>query len=740
LCEKLKKRNYKFPIQSVERFSNPAQTDDLNALKDSGVDITCQELIPVEVCSVPECAEFCIDYDVRQKVAFGMTVQTDCFFSYEAEGSAFVTGVSPVSYTRILPDLPCTMSGGVSFSSGAFYQTDSYQGRGGAVLGGQAFSQSSSWSYVGGVWPSIRLPRYGTTNSNQIVNVGDQAWLLPERVNQNDMLFSQSDISFGRKTQSLLTFGFGTDLPSWATIIGIQVRVSRISTQVGVRDLSVYLVRNGSRISDNLANTTTDWPLIETERTYGSNSEVTWRDPENDDYVGPLTIDDLNDPTFGVEIRVGAISSLPATIAKINHINLEVYYEDANGSLIRMSGMAAHKSVSYHYAMSGKSVVRSVPVIARSFRYSGVGGFDLGGVGSITFDETMLGGASAGGEANVTPYFDTMLGGASAGGEANVTPYFDTMLGGASAGGKALRNYRLHYEALGGVVMGGSSYVPAIRFSYIPSGGPVLGSNIGVRSNFWKWLSDGNVVSILGQADQSPGNVVPPLTNMGFGMSLLQTTVSFLNDVDLQDAGILTTTVNKCDCTAVPLIIDLTQNIVRDNILSKFLIRNSYTIPKTVRMRYNQPNDSWQCNLHYRGKSAETGLSESWDLIFELQCTDVVGGIVIGRTIWKLSAQIIKKNLVSGDIFDSRILVGIIPDTICASNGGGLNFNISYNTQLNSVTIRPNAVVYQSTIYDNIGLFRNPTWINSPNLILKIAQSGAEKPIQRIDLTDAILV
>jgi hypothetical protein len=235
--------------------------------------------------------------------------------------------------------------------------------------------------------------------------------------------------------------------------------------------------------------------LIETERTYGSNSEVSWRDPENDDYVGPLTVDDLNDPTFGVEIRVGAISSLPATIAKINHINLEVYYEDANGSLIRMSGMASHKSVSYHYAMSGKALVRSTPVIARSFRYSSVGGFDLSGVGSITYFDTMLGGAFAGGEANVTPYFDTMLGGAFAGGEANVTPYFDTMLGGAFAGGKALRNYRLRYGALGGVVMGGSSYVPAIRFSHTPSGGPVLGSNIGIRSNFWKWLSDGNCVS-----------------------------------------------------------------------------------------------------------------------------------------------------------------------------------------------------------------------------------------------------
>lgn len=61
-----------------------------------------------------------------------------------------------------------------------------------------------------------------------------------------------------------------------------------------------------------------------------------------------------------------------------------------------------------------------------------------------------------------------------------------------------------------------------------------------------------------------------------------------------------------------------------------------------------------ECNLHYRGQSAESSTPESWDLVFELQCTDVVGGIGIGSNVWKLATQIIRKNLITRESFDTR--------------------------------------------------------------------------------------
>jgi hypothetical protein len=749
LCQKLQKRKYKFPIQSVEKFSLPAETTELAALEADGVDTTCQTLIPVEVCSVPQCADYCVDHEAKQSIGFFAKAQVNAFSFYTASGEAFTGGTALASYVRNLPDFPHEMSGGPVLASETVFETDSYNGRGGVIVGGSAATQSSSWFYTGGVWPNIRPKRYGNTNIGQEVQSGDVPWSLMERVNKEDSLFSQSDISFGKKTRSLLTFGFGTDLPSDARVMGVQVRVGRISTQIGVRDAEVYLVKGGERISDNLAVKNIDWPLIETERVYGSNGldgKINWRDPDGDHYEGALTVADLNDPSFGVEIRVAANLSLSTTIAKINYINLQVYYEFEHGSIVRIGGEARCRSANYHFAGAGKTVLNSTSVSKLGFRYistglgaNGFGELNPGGHASISFYQTMSGGAFGSGDAKITPYFETMSGGAFGSGDAKITPYFETMSGGAFGSGESLRKYFLHYTAVGGPVLESQTFVPFVEYEYVSQGGPVLSGDVGVRSSDWNWSSLGGIV-MSGDAEQRPGNVIPPLTDIGFDTRILEISVNFADDVDLQNATVLTSSVNKCDCSEVPLLMDFTQNFARDNNLAKFLVRNNYSTPNTVRMRYNQTNDSWQCNLHYRGQSAERGTPESWDITCELQCTSVIGGITIGRSIWKLSTQIIRKNLITGESFDTHVLVGIIPDGICSVNGSGLNFNITYNTTLNSATIRPNATIYQSTIFDNIGIFKNPGWINSPNLVLKISESGRAKPTQRVNLTDAVFV
>lgn len=748
LCDKLRSRRLRFPIQSVERFSRPAETSESLALEAAGIDQSCQELIPVEICSVPQCAEFCLDIQRNQGIGFGMKAQVDAFKEHVASGSAVVTGAAPATLVRFIPDFPFVASGGVTLELSAFYQTDSYAGRGGALAGGAAFSQSSRWSYVGGEWPNARAARAGTTNESVAVLAGDVAWQLPERVNLNDSLYSQSDISFGKSSESLVTYGFGSDLPTWASIMGVRMYVNRVATQVGVRDLEVYLVRGGERISDNMAVTGIDWPLISTVRVYGStglDGNINWRDPDDDHYAGPLTVEDLNDPTFGVEIRVKANASLINTIAKIDYIFVEVFYEDATGSIVRTGGEAGTRSVRYHYAGSGRTVVDSSIVIRRGYRFqttglglTGDGEVSPGGSAALTYTEPASGGGGLGGAAKVTPYFEEMAGGGIGGGAAKVTPYLEPMSGGAGLGGAAMLGYRFHFTASGGTALASLNYMPGSSFRTSGAGGPVLGSDVQVRSSNWTWVSDGAAVFVIGGAVMVAGNQTPPDTDIGFGMSVLQTSATFVNDTDLQDAESLTSTVNKCDCDGIPLIIELSQNFATGNLLSKFLVRNNQSPPRTLRLRYNEPNDSWQCNLHYRGQSAEGTHQEAWDMTFELQCTNLVGGIGIGKTIWKLSAQIFRRNLTTRALAETRVLVGLIPDGICASNG--LNFNVNYNTQLGLAVVRPGATVYQSTIYDNIGLFKNPTWISNPNLVLRISQVGAGQPTRRIDLTDAVLV
>jgi hypothetical protein len=82
----------------------------------------------------------------------------------------------------------------------------------------------------------------------------------------------------------------------------------------------------------------------------------------------------------------------------------------------------------------------------------------------------------------------------------------------------------------------------------------------------------------------------------------------------------------------------------------------------------------------------------------------------------------------------------VIPDVICAASGAILNFSVSYDTQLDNAAVSPRATVYQNSIYDNIGLFRNPAWIAAPDLLLTISQAGSAQPVTRVDLTKAVFV
>jgi hypothetical protein len=662
LCTKLSRRKFKFPIESVERFSRPAENSQLAADAAAGNDNVCQKLIPVEVCGIPECADFCVDQDLRASIGFRATAQINSFFAAESSGHAFIGGTSAFRMTKNLPQFTFVSSGGMSLGGSSVHAPNSFVGRGGASLGGHASSQFSRWQYIGGVWPNETEIRFGTENAMAVVQANDAPWQLIDRVNAADGLYSQVDVSFLKRSELMVVSGFGLTVPQGSDVMGLVVNIKRLATQVGIRDLEVYLMRAGERISDNLADPSVDWPLIATEREYGSDafgSGTLWRDPDDDHYLGPLTPDDLNDPTFGVGIRVRQIADMPAAIAKIDYVDIKAFYEDPNGSIVRFGGTATASSPSYHYESSGKSVLSSLVTVRQGFRYASNGKNSTGGCAIelesqsyFTFNEFGSGGVRVSSSAKVTPYLETGSGGARVSSSAKVTPYLEIGSGGVRVTGSARRQNFIHYVTTGGPSLASLTFVPIEQFRVTSSGGIVLGSNFRLRSNYFRWLSDGNVVALSGTAGQRPGNVSPTSETIGFLMTVRQVTASFLTDVDQQNATGLSGSVNKCGCLAIPLTVELTQNLAKDNLFAKFLIRNNYQIATILKLRYNVTNDSWQCNLHYRGNSADSNTPEAWDLVFELQCTDLVGGIGIGTTIWKLAAQVTRKRL--GDPADFR--------------------------------------------------------------------------------------
>jgi hypothetical protein len=750
LCEKLSRRRYKFPIESVQKFSRPAENAEVSVDEAAGIDVNCQQLIPVEICTVPACAEFCIDQDLRETIGYEDLVQVNAFFDATASGSAFVTGASDASYVRFLPSFTVTSDGGPVVAGDSVCSTDCITGRGGLMGGGSAHSTCSSWHFVGGDWPNLSGTRFGTANETVLEKPGDQPWQLIERVNTDDSLYSQSDISYGKKSHLLVTTGFGFTIPSGSTVRGLRIGIDRLATQVGIRDLEVYLVKNGQRVSDNLAVTNVDWPLIETERFYGSDGmdgDSGWRNPDLDGYLGPLTPADLNDPTFGVAIRVQEIGFIPIAIAKINFITASAYYESATGSIIRMGGSCPARAPKYHYAAAGKTTVVSTSHFKAGYRFrtTGLGsdGYEAvqaGGGYSSGYHETTSGGAGLGGDAKVTPYFETMTGGSNGSGDANVTPYFETMIGGPVVGGKATRNNKIHYTMGGGPVLSSLTFVPQVQYVTAMAGGPVLGSTYRLRSNHFKWVSDGNVAFIFGGADTRPGSITTATEDITFDMRVLQTTATFTNDVDKQDAANLTSTLSKCGCVTVPLTVLMSQNLSRDNLLAKFLVRNNLSISSVMTLKYNATNDSWQSNLHYKGKSPESNDPELWDLVFELKCTDSIGGVVIGTNVWKLSCHVVRKNLVSRDTFDTKVIVSVLPDKICSALTSALEFSVNYDTQIGIAAASPKSTIYHSTIYDNIGLFKNQAWIADPDLLFEISNKDQPVTNEALDFTQELYV
>jgi hypothetical protein len=741
LCEKLSKRRFKFPIESVQRFSRPAENAVVAFEEANGLNHNCNVLQEVQVCGIPECADFCVDRDLRVVGGFSINVQVNAFKSHTSQGSVVVAGSSPFRIERTIPDFPYESEGGIEIQGESKAVSNYVAAKGGITIGGKASSKFSRWRFTGGVWPNVTERTYGSSAGNRLLNSGEQQWSLTDRVFKDDGLFCSTDISYSKTSQLLVVGGFNFDLPEWADVLSVVLRIDRVSTQVGIRDKGVYLISNNEIISDNLAVTGTDWPFIETTRTYGTSG---WRHEDDSNEIIPITREELVDPTFSVGLQVNSIYSYPTSIAKVDFVNLEVTYQDANGSIIRINSIGSLvKGPSYHMQSTGRLIVDSTSPVSVTRYYKDLmsrTGVKCSGSAVLNFNEVGSGGSKSGGASKVTPYFEIGSGSAKLSGEALVLPYWETMAGGIKLIGTTVISGGFNYTSSGQIEIYGESFAPELTFKHTAVGGVTTFGTSRVRMPDWSYTSDLTPLVISGSAGQRAGNVTVPNLVASFSMTVFQTTASFLNDVHIGDALGLSESVTKCGCFDLPLMIDISQNLSKNNIFSKFLVRNGATISRILKLRYNEPNDSWQCNLHYKGFSGNVNSYETWDLAFELQCTNSMGGINLGTNVWKLAIQIVRKNLSTYEDFETRIIVAILPDAICGSIINQLDFEVRYDTQSKFVTVEPNATIYQSTIIDNIGMFKNPAWIDEPELSLRISQSGMGKAQRRLVFSEYSLI
>lgn len=173
----------------------------------------------------------------------------------------------------------------------------------------------------------------GPNSPSTITNdaaVGTLAWSNPSNAASSNDTYAES-VALGSAivtTNYLKSVNFGFSVPSGATIDGIVVEIERKasagSASINVVDQTVKLVKNGTVVGTNKADTALKWPTSDTTKTYGSSSDLwgtSWTDS------------DINSSTFGVVINVVLNIGIKVNLfADIDHVKITVYYTGGGGS------------------------------------------------------------------------------------------------------------------------------------------------------------------------------------------------------------------------------------------------------------------------------------------------------------------------------------------------------------------------------------------------------------------------
>lgn len=731
LCDKLIKRRYKFAIESVQQFLMPANNSEVKILEDQGQNFDCNGWIPIPLCELSLCEDFCVNFDLQENMSFDIIfTQVDSSLSYEANDGAYITGSAIASCDRLLPDYLYESEGGIALD-GEVLTTSSgfrYMSSGGIFVNGTSNYKSTSWHFTGGLWPNTSRVRFAEETESLAESITDQMWSLTERVIKDDSLFSSTDISYGRTSQFLIVRGFDFNIPPDSNILHVYVTVSRKASQLHIRDLEAYILNGDEIISENRAGIF-DWPyLIESQTVY--------------DFTDEFNVEDINSHEVGFALRVKSLTGIASAIAYVDNITLEVVYEDSINQKIRLSGSAQTISSGYSWFASGGLQIEGSSKYKHGFKYKPTGTeIVVGGKYGLNLSYETSGGILMVGSFDARPSFQeiTASGGVKSGGESIVKPYFEYGYGGTVSGGAVFVKNIYQVRGSGGCIATGKVISPSSGiYSIVADGGINMGGNAGRKIQNWTYYSSGNVVLMLGGSEYSSSDLGDFIENTEFDMTVDAMLVEFDADEDLHNAKGVAEILSRCGCGDIPLTINLEHRIAKDNNFAKFLARNSLSISNRLSMQYNVPNDSWQSNLHYTGLSADANTRESWDVMFDIQCTQNLGGIFIGHQIWKLGMEVVRTNLSNGINSSTRVVVGVLPDQICAAND--LKFKATLDTQTGEAEITPAATIYQSVLYDDIGMFKSNAWILSPNLIFTVSQSGLDVIQNRIDLTTDVLV
>jgi hypothetical protein len=152
---------------------------------------------------------------------------------------------------------------------------------------------------------------------------GDPLWSNPQFAQSSDDFRAISDVDSNGNSDWLrcTNFGFTTaDIPSGATIDGIEVQIERQSENGDIDDSAIYLRDSVGQTGDNKASPT-NWGTFDSTATYGGAS---------DDWNALLSDSDIRDTSFGIDISANNDNGFAYRQARVDHVLIKVYYTVAS--------------------------------------------------------------------------------------------------------------------------------------------------------------------------------------------------------------------------------------------------------------------------------------------------------------------------------------------------------------------------------------------------------------------------
>jgi len=168
-------------------------------------------------------------------------------------------------------------------------------------------------------------PSYAGTGTSVTAGVGTQTWLNPTGISADDASYTTVGLKQDQISDYLQATNFGFNIPEDATISGIQVEIDRYASNfIGntrIRDENVRLVKAGTIVGDNKADTGSYWPLSGTNKSYGAGNEL---------WGAEWTPAEINATDFGAALSVKNLSTLGISYtAYVDYIRITVTYTNA---------------------------------------------------------------------------------------------------------------------------------------------------------------------------------------------------------------------------------------------------------------------------------------------------------------------------------------------------------------------------------------------------------------------------